>query len=387
MSGPKAIRRFISPFSGKYFIRLKNLITFTFMSLSENQRLKITPSQVFLVVFAYIFASWVYHATIWSTSYDEKWKTMERLFGPKNWWDGGGLQYAMMLLATAVIWFFIFYLFKHWQVKYRLLLHLIGLPLFVFSAWKGYYFVSEIFGMGHLGGNAQYWDVYIPALVYFVQFGIFHFYEHYVINQKRLQYEIELKNLALKNELSAIKAQLNPHFLYNVFNTINASIPEDQEETREMIASLSDLFRYQLRASQQDLVRLEEELAFVKKYLELEKSRFGERLNIEIEVNEALLNRKIPPMLLQPLVENAVKHGISPKIEGGNVLIKIEEKNEKLQFTISDTGVGVSENLLDGLFSKGVGLGNTEKRLKKLYGTGIQLLQNIPQGLTVQFAI
>ena len=234
-------------------------------------------------------------------------------------------------------------------------------------------------------GNGQVWDIYIPALFYLIQFAIFHAYEHYVINQRRLQYEIELKNSALKSELSAIKAQLNPHFLYNVFNTINASVPKEMEETREMIAELSDLFRYQLKASREDFVTLAEELEFVNKYLKLEQKRFEDRLSITITVDDGLLSRKIPPMILQPLVENSVKHGISPLVKGGRIDISIQEKADKLLFEISDTGVGVDDK--DAIFTLGVGLSNTQKRLQKMYQSTLYVSDNLPSGLKVQFEL
>src|SRR5690554_5682972 len=108
-----------------------------------------------------------------------------------------------------------------------------------------------------------------------------------------------------------------------------------------MIAELSDLFRYQLKAAQTELVHLKDELDFVKKYLDLEKERFQERLEIEIDVENSILNELVPPMLLQPLVENSVKHGLSPLIDGGKISISIHKKNNKLKFEISDTGVGI----------------------------------------------
>jgi LytS/YehU family sensor histidine kinase len=206
-----------------------------------------------------------------------------------------------------------------------------------------------------------------------------------MINQRKLQYEIELKNTALKSELSAIKAQLNPHFLYNVFNTINASVPKEMEDTREMIAELSDLFRYQLKASREDLVTLEEELDFVDKYLKLEKRRFEDRLEININVPDALLSRKIPPMLLQPLVENSVKHGISPLVEGGTIDITIREQDDKLIFEINDTGVGVKNK--ENIFNLGVGVSNTQKRLQKMYNSTLKFSDNLPSGLKVYFEL
>jgi len=197
--------------------------------------------------------------------------------------------------------------------------------------------------------------------------------------------EGELRQAALKSELAAIKAQLNPHFLYNVFNAINASVPAENEKTRDMIAQLSDLFRYQLQASQQELVPLREELDFVKKYLDLEKARFEDRLKIQIKVPQELMEEKIPPMLLQPLVENSVKHGLSSLIEGGTISISIFKEDGKLKFEISDTGIGI-ENKTEA-FDKGIGLTNTKLRLQKMYQAQLELLDNTPQGLKIRFAL
>jgi LytS/YehU family sensor histidine kinase len=284
-----------------------------------------------------------------------------------------------------MVWLVVFKLCKHWKLWQRLLLHLFGLPFFVFCAWKVFYFICDSFGFWHLTETGQVWDIYIPMLIYLIQFSLLHAYEYYMINQRKLQYEIELKNTALKSELSAIKAQLNPHFLYNVFNTINASVPKEMEDTREMIAELSDLFRYQLKASREDLVTLEEELDFVDKYLKLEKRRFEDRLEININVPDALLSRKIPPMLLQPLVENSVKHGISPLVEGGTIDITIREQDDKLIFEINDTGVGVKNK--ENIFNLGVGVSNTQKRLQKMYNSTLKFSDNLPSGLKVYFEL
>ncbi|MEM8583747.1 MAG: histidine kinase [Bacteroidota bacterium] len=266
------------------------------------------------------------------------------------------------------------------------MLHLIGLPFFIFIAKDVYYFVEDQFEtFYHLNGRGSIWDVYIPGLLYMVQFGIFHAYAYFRDNQKKLLVEGELRQAALKSELNAIKAQLNPHFLYNVFNTINASLPPEQEDTRHMIAKLSDLFRYQLRASRQDLVPLADELEFVENYLDLEKRRFGDRLTVSIQVAKDLRTEPIPPMILQPIVENAVKHGLSGLVEGGELDISIFRKDGKLFFRVSDTGVGVADK--SKLLEKGVGLSNTQIRLQKMYQSGLQFNDNQPKGLTVQFAL
>jgi len=205
--------------------------------------------------------------------------------------------------------------------------------------------------------------------------------------QKERELAAELRQIALQSELSALKAQINPHFLYNVFNTISASVPAAQEKTRIMIAQLSDLFRYQLKASKVEQVKVAEEIAFINKYLELERARFGERMTYEIEANEDVQGEKIPPLLIQPLIENAIKHGISPMVEGGRVHISICKKDSRLEVTVKDSGKGIQGRNLAELLGEGIGLSNTHQRLLRRYGEGLLLEKNQPSGLSVYFSI
>lgn len=326
----------------------------------------------------------LYHITLWvnRAGYDNP---DDAIFQLVPFISRGGMQYTIFFLLTIPVWLLIFRGIRSWRLYQRLLIHLITLPIFVFLAQYIYYEVSEAFGMWHLEGGAQVWDVYIPALFYMIQFGFFHAYEYFRENQEKLKLEGELRQAALKSELSAIKAQLNPHFLYNVFNTINASVPPEQEQTRTMIAQLSDLFRYQLRASQEELVTLGEELEFVTKYLDLEKARYGDRLQLNFNIDQSLYKEKVPPMLLQPLVENSIKHGLASKIEGGSISISIFKRGDKLMFEIADTGVGIKDK--EAAFSKGIGLANTHLRLQKMYQSGLEIIDNNPQGAIIKFAI
>ncbi|WP_422860631.1 sensor histidine kinase [Flagellimonas sp. S174] len=344
----------------------------------------ITVKELLMVLAFYIVSAFFYHLTVWLSVADVK-KELSPLFGLYAFIDGGALQYFIFLLFTIPIWWFLFVRLKNSKLWERLVLHIVFLPFFIFGSQKIYYEISEALEWFHLEGSSSVWDLYIPGLFYLIQFGIFHAYEHYLENQKKLKLEGELKQVALKSELAAIKAQLNPHFLYNVFNTINASVPPKQEKTRTLIATLSDLFRYQLKATKEEWVPLEEELEFIKKYLELEKARFEERLKIEINVSQDLYTEKIPPMLLQPLVENSVKHGIANELNGGKISISIFKDNEKLKFEIADTGSGVKDK--ESIFGKGVGLTNTRFRLQKMYQSQMEILDNEPQGLKIRFAL
>jgi two-component system, LytTR family, sensor kinase len=298
-----------------------------------------------------------------------------------NW---GGIDYALKFLLTLPVIWLMFFKLPHIKLSYRLLIHLVTLPLFVLLWQQIYYAVTEAIGMFHLTGLGSTWDLYIPALFYILVFSMLHAYMYFKQVQEQQLLEAELREMALKSELTALKAQLNPHFLYNVFNSINASLSPDQEKTRQMVAELADLFRYQLRASKSELVPLREELEFTRKYLHLEKVRFDDRLHVVIDVDENLLDEQVPPMLLQPLVENAVKHGIAPLIEGGSVMIKIIRKDGRLDFTITDTGQGLIGN--KQLLQSGTGVSNTARRLEKMFGTKLEFTDHLPRGLSINFS-
>ena len=295
-------------------------------------------------------------------------------------------DYLFKFLLTIPLCYLYFRLIKHWHLSLKIGLHIFTLVAFVLTWQKMFYSTMELLNRGHLRGASQVWDLYIPALFYIIQFSLFHAFEYYHQFQKQKETEHQLRQISLQNELSAIKAQLNPHFLYNVFNTISASVPPEQERTREMIAELADLFRYQLKASRSELVYLRDEIEFLEKYLDLEKARFGDRLVVKMDINERLLNENIPSMMIQPIVENSLKHGLASKIEGGEISISIKKMGDILKFEIKDTGVG-ENNKSKLLNTEGVGLKNTQLRLEKLYHSKLLFSDNQPMGLIVGFDI
>jgi signal transduction histidine kinase len=343
----------------------------------------ISRIELLQVLMVYWLLAFAYHATLWQNASGSRFAYPFWDFN--SYMSNSGLQYLLFFIFSVPIWWFLFVRLKGTPTKSLYLLHIVLLPLFVLTTKWVYYSVSDALDYGHLTGSGQVWDLYIPALIYIVQFGVFHAYSYFKENQRIIKVEGELKEAALKSELAAIKAQLNPHFLYNVFNTINASVPAENEQTRQMIATLSDLFRYQLKASVKDLVPLRDELEFVGKYLELEKARFEDRLQIEFNIPANLMDEKVPPMLLQPLVENSVKHGISDILEGGKITVSIHKNEGRLGFEIADTGKGIQDK--EAAFGKGVGLSNTRKRIQKRYKSQLELFDNQPQGLVVRFAL
>jgi len=340
---------------------------------------------IFLIVVFYVFFSLKYHIVLWysASGYDEGgfWGWLDF----REYWYSSGMQYVFFFLASIIIWFFGIRLLRGYQYSVQMVSVAVLIPIVVYCIRELRYSIVDYYELNRLKNTGEIWDWYIPTLFMLIQFGCYFAYRYFRENQRKLKLEGELRNAALKSELSAIKAQLNPHFLYNIFNTISASVPEGNEKTRDLIAELSDLFRYQLKASKVELVPLREELTFIRKYLKLEKERFQERLELEINVDKDNLDEMIPPMLLQPLVENSIKHGLSSLVEGGKVSINIKKKAGKLKFEISDTGVGVKDK--SKIFNKGIGLTNTRMRLEKIYNSGLELNDNTPKGLKVSFTL
>lgn len=297
------------------------------------------------------------------------------------------INHTLKGVLTLPLWWFFFRLLAQYPIWKRALVHALTLPLFCFVWLKLYYAICEQYGLYYLKGSRQVWDFYLTGLFYLIQFVGFHLYEFFVKHRQQALIAAQLKQLAVQSELTALKAQLNPHFLYNVFNTINAAIPAKAERSRNMVAKLSDLFRYQLKASKEECVSVKEELDFVLNYLDLEKERFGDRLRFQSEIDERALSYGMPPLLLQPLAENAIKHGLSPLIEGGDLLLTVALQEDQLCFTIADTGKGFASQPEREILSKGVGLSNTHSRLVKMFGTGLSFTHPSPQGLIVQFTI
>ncbi len=341
--------------------------------------------EIKLFVGFYLVSAIIYYTATWIT-----WGGLEAghpsYFDIEEFLATAGTDFIISFLVTIPIWFITTILMRKQSLQTKLLSHILFLPLFIVVCYYAQYAVKDFFGWAMLwGGKKAVWTLYNLMLFYLVQFGFIHAYNYF----KKLKIEelekIELRELALKSEMTAMKAQLNPHFLHNLFNSINASIPPEQENTRELIIQLSDLFRYQSYASQQEFVTIKEELSFLNNYLRLMKVRLKERLNYSFEVSENCLKSKIAPMLLQPLVENAIIHGVSPKIEPSELIIKINQINGKVEFIILDTGVGISDKAR--LFQQGLGLANTRLRLIKIYHSDLVIEDNFPLGTKISFEI
>ena len=176
----------------------------------------------------------------------------------------------------------------------------------------------------------------------------------------------QLQTQLAEAQLEALQRQLHPHFLFNTLNTISALMHRNVHAADEMLVQLSDLLRLTLDRIGTQQVPLKDEVDFLRKYLEIERTRFGDRLQVTIEVEPEVLDAPVPNLVLQPLVENALRHGIGPRVGVGRVDVNARHVGGDLMLTVCDNGVGLSPDKLNALHS-GVGLSNTRSRLETLY--------------------
>ena len=196
--------------------------------------------------------------------------------------------------------------------------------------------------------------------------------------------ESELQRLIAQAELRALQSQIHPHFLFNALNTLYGAIPREADGARRTVLNLADIFRYFLQTDR-TYIALEEELRIVQAYLEIESLRLGPKLRIEISVAPEVMAVRIPVLSIQPLVENAVKHGVAAKAEGGLVRLDASLENGKLRVRVSDSGAGFTA--VEGK-GRGVGLDNVRQRLRLCYGPEADLkIDSTDEGASVQFAV
>ena len=211
---------------------------------------------------------------------------------------------------------------------------------------------------------------------------------HLISTQMEISKVENLISLLKYSELKALQSQINPHFLFNVLNTMTSLIRTNPEKAREVTIDLSNYLRYNLDNNLKS-VELIKELNQIDTYIKIEKSRFGEKLNIIYDVDESLYNFQIPSLIIQPLVENSIKHGILKKRDKGFVKIIVKKIDKDIEVAIEDDGVGIEQVVIDNLDKKieeNIGLKNVHQRLKLLYGEGLNITK-LEQGTRIKFKI
>ncbi len=208
-------------------------------------------------------------------------------------------------------------------------------------------------------------------------------------NNTRNEIKLEEQNrLLVEARMAALTSQINPHFLFNTLNSISSLIRTDPELARMMIHKLSSILRRLLRRHE-TFAQLREELAFIDDYLSIERVRFGDKLEIIKEVDESVLDAMVPSMLLQPIVENSIRHGVGPKVDGGTIRIRGFREDGRLRIEVRDNGVGIPPEKMGELYEEGIGISNVNERMKVLYGSAYSLrIQSRPgEGTKVEIEL
>jgi two-component sensor histidine kinase len=208
----------------------------------------------------------------------------------------------------------------------------------------------------------------LDVLVYWSLVGVCQAITNFRRSQERERRAAELEARLTSAKLQALRMQINPHFLFNTLNSIAALVYVNPRAADEMLGDLSELMRRSLDTMEEQEIPLAQELEFIGAYLSIEQKRFGERLRLEQSVPDELMKALVPALILQPLVENAIRHGIEPRRGPGFISIEAKQEDKHLHLIVRDNGRGLPGADLNSSVRRGIGLGNTEARLQGLYG-------------------
>ena len=263
------------------------------------------------------------------------------------------------------------------QITRRILAHLLASLLFTVAyhgvnvaAWAALGIgswnalrISKIFALWKLGDFLWNWFI---CWVIVAALQAYRYYERYLSTELRLE---RMERSFTEARLNALRMQLDPHFLFNAFNTISSHVERDPKLTRRMIEHLGDLLRRSIESKDRQEVPLAEEMEFLAPYLAIQKIRFGEKLKIEMQIEPEVQYATVPSLFLQPLVENAIRHGISHRASGGTVIVSARKVHDQLEIRVQDDGVGLPPGwTLES--SAGLGLSVTQERIKGLHPNG-----------------
>jgi two-component system LytT family sensor kinase len=267
-----------------------------------------------------------------------------------------------------------------WQITF--LLTIVGLRFLQTEIWR--FWPSAIFSLEHP-------NLWVEGAIYLCSVMVVGT-ELKIFNTVRIQMKLEeQERFLLQARMVALQNQINPHFLFNTLNSISSLVRFDPDTAREMIIKLATILR-RLLHSTDSFVPLREEVEFIDNYLDIEVVRFGrDKLRVLKELDPASLEVMVPSMLLQPLVENCLKHGLSPKVEGGSITLRSRLIKSRLIIEVEDDGVGMAGTHLleqpEGLGSTGIGMANVAERLKVLYGDSAKMMIESRDGVGTQIRL
>jgi signal transduction histidine kinase len=334
------------------------------------------------------FSSQVYLYTVNTSRAVPFWKALA-------WQMSAASLFALM--TPAILWLARRFRIERHNWPRRLVIHLLAGTLIAAILALGHSCIDIVFSKGFFDqatvNRLPQLIVYLldkELAVYWLIVGLSHAFSYYNRYRSGELRAAHLEAQLAQAQLQALKMQLHPHFLFNTLNAISELIYKNSEAAEEMLAQLSDMLRLSLDKVGVQEVSLKEEVEFLKKYLEIEQTRFHERLKVEIKVDPQALDACVPNMILQPLVENAVRHAIAPRAAGGLIEIEARRVNGMLRVEVRDDGRGLPVDAQKIFSHSGVGLSNTRARLMHLYGRASHnfILCNSPgRGLTVKLMI
>ncbi len=302
-------------------------------------------------------------------------------FGTNHWHDEIRIYLAQFwvwaLLTPAIVWLDRRLPYSDKALGRRLTTHILAslffteIYFYLFTTIRALFGVtpwsslrlSQLFSPSVVGWQLWCW------LIYWVILGgtqAYEYYQRYMDSELRLE---RLEHSYSEARLNALRMQLDPHFLFNALNTISSHVERDPKLTRRMIEHLGDLLRMSLESKDRQEVPLAEELAFLEHYLEIQKIRFGDQLRVVLDVAPEVKYAAVPSMFIQPLVENAIRHGISRRASGGTLVVRAKPLGDRLEIRVMDDGVGLPLGwTLEG--SEGLGLSITRQRIAGLHPNG-----------------
>lgn len=328
------------------------------------------------------------------------------LFLGKANWRSAYVPYfiTFWILRAVLAPFIVFYTLKFWvrhEKWLRLfLVHIAGFLLFSVLFWSLAYLIlhdilgrSEFFGVERTSTSVGIFGMLVDnsistnIIVYASTVGFCYIWEfvrqNIIINKRAM----ELEKSLLTSKLELLKGQLDTHFLFNTLHTISSFVVRGQnEEANKMLVRLSELLRFSLKENKDQLIPLYKEMELLRLYLDIQQTRFKDRLQLSVNVDPSVQDNLVPSLILQPIVENAVKYGVEPFSEKGSIKINIQGVNGKLNIFVKDDG---KRKFKEINFDAGIGLGNTKERLKRLYTDHkFQILPNNgDSGITVAIEI
>lgn len=272
--------------------------------------------------------------------------------------------------------------FKHPALDWQVLFSLVCVILEIFRIMVGHMPRGNLFYLD----STNHWARVVIVLATLIAVGL----PVRIWNNTRIERKLEeQERLLMQARMDALISQINPHFLFNTLNTASSLIRFDPDTARSVLLKLSTILRRRLK-SQVHFLPLKQELDFMDNYLDIEVVRFGQdKLKIRKEIDPEALEMVVPSMVLQPLVENAIRHGIGPKVEGGTITLRAKRTNGRLAVEVIDDGVGIPEEKGQEVFYSGIGISNVHERLKVLYGQDFSMtIESQPgKGTAIRFEI